>query len=61
MEFVEEKKPIVKQSSYCRSLEDLQATALSINYNGSFLLLAGKFGVNFFPSFSGFVLEILKC
>lgn len=42
MEFVEDKKPVIKQSVHCRSLEDLQATALSINYNGSFLLLAGR-------------------
>lgn len=40
----EERKPVIKQSAYCRSFtgEDLQATALSINYNGSFLLLAGR-------------------
>lgn len=42
MEFVEEKKPVIKQSVYHQTLEDLQATALSINYNGSFLLLAGR-------------------
>lgn len=27
---------------FCRSLDDLQATALSINFDGSFLLLAGR-------------------
>ncbi|CRK93507.1 CLUMA_CG007043, isoform A [Clunio marinus] len=37
-----EEKPVVKTSEYCRSLDDLQATALSINYNGTFLLLAGR-------------------
>ena len=42
MEFVEEKKPVIKQSVYFQSLGDLHATALSINYNGSFLLLAGR-------------------
>lgn len=42
MEEIEERKPVIRQSEYCRSLEDLQATALSINYNGSFLLLAGR-------------------
>lgn len=41
MEIVE-RKPIVRHAEYFRSLEDLQATALSINYNGSFLLLAGR-------------------
>lgn len=40
---MEERKPaVIKHSFYSRSLEDLQATALSINYNGNFLLLAGR-------------------
>lgn len=42
MEFIDEKKPVIKQSVYSRTIDDLQATALSINYNGSFLLLAGR-------------------
>jgi WD repeat-containing protein 59 len=37
-----ERKPLVKSYETCMSLDDLQATALSINYNGSFLLLAGR-------------------
>lgn len=37
-----ETKPIIRNSEYCRSLDDLQATALSINYNGDRLLLAGR-------------------
>lgn len=42
MEALDEKKPILRHSVYNRGFEDLQATALSINYNGTFLLLAGR-------------------
>lgn len=38
----DERKPIIRHSEYSCSLEDLQATALSINYDGTFLLLAGR-------------------
>lgn len=43
MELDESKKvPITRKPVYSQSLDDLQATALSINYDGSFLLLAGR-------------------
>lgn len=39
---IKPKIPVTRKPFYSRSLEDLQATALSINYDGSFLLLAGR-------------------
>ena len=47
MEIID-KKPVIRQSEHNRVLDDLQATALSINYNGSFLLLAGRSVFKFF-------------
>jgi WD40 repeat protein len=39
---MEGKSPVIRQSEYFMNLEDLQATALSINYTGQYLLLAGR-------------------
>ncbi|KAG5668330.1 hypothetical protein PVAND_016273 [Polypedilum vanderplanki] len=39
---IEEKSPVIRTAEYCMNLEDLQATALSINYTGQYLLLAGR-------------------
>lgn len=39
---IKPKIPVTRKPFYSRSLGDLQATALSINYDGSFLLLAGR-------------------
>jgi WD repeat-containing protein 59 len=39
---VKAKVPVTRKPFYSQSFDDLQATALSINYDGSFLLLAGR-------------------
>ncbi|KAL7011102.1 hypothetical protein ACKWTF_014090 [Chironomus riparius] len=39
---IEEKSPVTRQAEYFMNLDDLQATALSINYTGQYLLLAGR-------------------
>lgn len=39
---IEGKSPVIRHSEYFMNLEDLQATALSINYSGQYLLLAGR-------------------
>lgn len=33
---------LMRNPEYSRTIDDLQATALSINYNGNYLLLAGE-------------------